>query len=227
MRKIISMIPNTITIMNLLCGCMAVLHAFSGDLETSFILVIAAAVFDFLDGFAARLLKAYSDIGKELDSLADMVSFGLAPSAVAYTMGAEHLAFIIAAFSALRLAKFNIDTRQTTEFIGLPTPANALLFTSMGWIAATESSSVLASVFTNQWVLISLIVVFSLLLVSEIRMFSLKFKSYKFRDNCVVYSFLMASLAAIICFWVSSLPFIIVCYVLISVVAHFGRKRAD
>ena len=177
-------IPNPITCLNLFSGSMAVYYAFLGNYELVFALVLLAAVFDFFDGFAARLLKAYSPMGKELDSLADMVSFGLAPGAVAFsllrqTAFPEWLAFagfIIPVFSALRLAKFNIDERQTTSFIGMPTPANAIF-----WVNAAFSFSGL--LIENSWAILILIVVMSGLLVAEIPMFSLKFKNFSWKSN--------------------------------------------
>ena len=151
-------IPNLLTLSNLFCGSLAVLSAFGGNLERSFWLIVLAAVFDFCDGFAARLLKQYSPLGGELDSLADIVSFGLAPSAVVYAIyctavcepaglpladaagtgvGAwRYVAFIIVLLSALRLARFNVDTEQTSEFIGMPTPACAIFFASTGYLFA-------------------------------------------------------------------------------------------
>ena len=152
-------IPNTITCLNLFSGSMAVYYAFLGNYQLVFALVLLAAVFDFFDGFAARLLKAYSPMGKELDSLADMVSFGLAPGAVAFsllrqTVFPEWLAFagfIIPVFSALRLAKFNIDERQTNSFIGMPTPANAIF-----WVSASYSFSGL--LVANSWAILVLLV---------------------------------------------------------------------
>ena len=137
----LSHIPNFITSLNLFSGAMAVYFAFQANYELVLILVLLAAVFDFLDGFAARLLKAYSPMGKELDSLADVISFGMAPGAVAFSLlraselpeWAAFAGFIIPVFSALRLAKFNIDERQTTSFIGMPTPANAIFWIGLGY----------------------------------------------------------------------------------------------
>lgn len=227
MRRIVSMIPNTITSLNLLCGCIAIFHAFAGDLTVAFWLVIVAAIFDFLDGFAARILKAYSEIGKQLDSLADMVSFGVAPAAVVYAMGAGHIAFFIAVFSALRLAKFNVDTRQSTEFIGLPTPANSLFFVSIGYVVMNDPSCGMAAIYCNLAFLYSAVAVFSILMISEIRMFSLKFKSYKLKDNLLVYGFLTISLIALICFNIAAIPFIICLYVVLSISrnAYEAAKR--
>lgn len=225
MRKIIEMIPNAITSLNVLCGCVATMFAFSGYLEGAFIMIILGAFFDFCDGLAARLLKAYSPMGKELDSLADMLTFGLAPSAVAYVMGAEYVAFLIAIFSALRLAKFNIDTRQTTEFIGLPTPANALFFSSLGWVYFKRDPWFLFQIIENPVVLTVLIIVFSLLLVCEVRMFSLKFKNLGLKDNALRFGFLAASLVLLIFFKVAAFPLIILIYILISVVRHFVQAK--
>jgi len=134
-------IPNSITCLNLFSGCVAVFLAFKGNYEGAIIAILLAAVFDFFDGFAARLLKAYSPMGKELDSLADMVSFGVAPGAIVFSLLSEtnvcewlpFLAFLIPVFSGLRLAKFNIDERQTTSFIGLPTPANAIFWAGLAF----------------------------------------------------------------------------------------------
>lgn len=192
-------IPNTITLLNLFCGILAVISGLKGNLDISVYLIMAAAIFDFFDGFAARLLKAYSPLGKELDSLADLVSFGLAPSILIYyrfsTFLSVHEAatgiwlirllsftpLLIALFSALRLAKFNIDTRQTTDFIGLATPANALLIAMMLHYASLNPGTVV--IFDNFWFFPLISLVLSLLLVSEIPMFSLKFKSMKYSEN--------------------------------------------
>lgn len=216
MRPIINSIPNTITLLNLLSGCMAVVSALNGDFSGAFWYVIASAIFDFLDGFAARLLKAHSVIGKELDSLADMVSFGVAPSAVLYGLGLGWFGFVVAAFSALRLARFNVDDRQTTEFIGLPTPANALFFVSVGYIIEANAVAPLAIFFSTNWLLYALTAIFSLLLVCNLRMFSLKMKNYSLKNNLTIYTYLLLSLVALVVFQISALPFIIVTYILIS-----------
>lgn len=176
MIKYFKFVPNLFTSANLFCGCLAVVFAFDGKLDVALYFVLFAAVLDFLDGFAARLLKAYSAIGKELDSLADLISFGMAPATMLYVASEEiwgftflkYLPFLIVVFSALRLAKFNIDTRQETDFIGLPTPANAIFFISF-------ANLIYYSEFIISQVLIGVITVFfSLLLVSEIKVFSLK-----------------------------------------------------
>jgi CDP-diacylglycerol--serine O-phosphatidyltransferase len=211
-----------ITLLNLLSGCVAAFFVFRGDLQTAFILVCIAAVFDFLDGLAARLLKQYSPLGVQLDSLADMVSFGFVPAAVMLQMyqgsggmgPMAWLTFLLAAFSALRLAKFNIDDQQTDEFIGLPTPACALLVGSLGYLQASAVLSVEA------WWVLAATGVLCFLLVSPIRMFSLKFKTWDFKRNALRYSFLAASLAAIGVLGVGGVAVAIVGYVVTSIVRN-------
>ncbi len=188
--NIIKHIPNTITSMNLLSGVLGVIFAFGGQFDLSFYLMIAAAVFDFCDGLSARALKAYSDIGKELDSLADLISFGLlpaimlnrfmvaavAPENVGMTILC-YLPLIIVVFSALRLAKFNVDERQTSSFIGLATPANAIICGSLIYfVSQDETAGFLTRWASGNWFLPVLAVILSLLLVSEIPMFSMKIK---------------------------------------------------
>lgn len=189
-------IPNTLTSFSLFSGSIATVMAFEGEYFWVVIWVIIAAIFDFSDGFAARLLKAYSPMGKELDSLSDMVSFGLAPSVTVFRFLSEntdrisdnpviveylpYMAFLLAIFSALRLAKFNIDERQSDSFIGLNTPANALFWVSFCY-GLTYSVPVLSP--TLIYTFIAAIIVFSLLMTSEIPMFSLKIKSLKFKGN--------------------------------------------
>lgn len=217
-------IPNFITLLNLLCGCLAAYMAFRGDLQSAFYLVCAAAVFDFLDGFAARLLKAYSPVGKELDSLADMISFGLAPSAVLLEMfqsagGSGHWSlamFLLAAFSALRLAKFNVDESQTDEFRGMPTPACALFVVSLGWLAASGVGPA-----WNPWWLMGVMGLLCVLLVCNVRMFSFKFHSWGWRENALRYVFFALSVAALCILKIAAVPFIIGGYVLVSTVRHF------
>lgn len=182
--KIIRHIPNTITSMNLLFGAMGVIATFNGRFDHAFYLMLAAAVCDFCDGLSARLLSAYSDMGKELDSLADMVSFGLLPALMMHrlmvaTTGEGVLTYIplaIAVFSALRLAKFNIDERQSESFIGLATPACAMICGSFAYYVSNDPSSVLHAWASARFFIPIGTIVLSLLLVSEIPMFSMKFK---------------------------------------------------
>ncbi len=212
-------IPNFITSLNLFSGCLAIYYGFRGNYELVLLFVLLAAVFDFADGLAARLLHAYSHIGKELDSLADVVSFGVAPGVLVLSMlTASELpywvafsGFIIPVFSALRLAKFNIDERQTSSFIGLPTPANALFWVGLGY---SFSEKLIA----NPWYILVFTLIFSGLLVAELPMFSLKFKSLKWKDNQVQYIFLSVSVLLIAVFQVNALALIIGWYILLSVV---------
>lgn len=223
-------VPNLLTLCNLLCGCLAIVYALgSDDLKTAFWLIIAAAVFDFLDGMSARLLKSYSLLGKELDSLADMVSFGVAPAAMMYMIcmgqngGLLSLgAFIIAAFSALRLARFNIDDDQKDSFIGLATPANAIFFASAGWLYSD-------GVFTAPApYLIGVCVVMSCLLISPVKMFSFKFKGLSLSDrtNLVRYLFIAVAAVSVAVFRMMAVPFVILLYIIISVCMNFACKAS-
>ena len=232
-------VPNMLTLANLLAGCAAIVftlqyHAY----ETAFWLIIAAAVFDFLDGFAARLLKQTSPLGVQLDSLADDVTFGLAPAIVMYDLYIRSTSYyglspevmgwlkwgvlIIAAFSVLRLAKFNIDTTQTAEFEGLPTPANALMLMSLAVLAET------GKVVLHQEVILVISLAASLLLISPIRMFALKFKSFGIKSNELRYGFIVAALALIILVPAYSLLAIIVLYIALSTLRWlFAPKKQN
>ncbi|MEZ7873734.1 MAG: CDP-diacylglycerol--serine O-phosphatidyltransferase [Bacteroidales bacterium] len=219
--KIRGSIPNFITSLNLLCGVLAVTFSFRGEEIWAVYCVLAAALFDFLDGFSARLLKAYSPMGKELDSLADLISFGMVPAVLimnryerilgvvndgnAFQTTLSFLSYfplIIVLFSALRLAKFNIDTRQSSGFIGLPTPANALLI--IGLIHFTNVNTIFETIEYNLWFWPFLSLILSILLVAEIPMFSLKFKSLKWRENITVYSFIIFGLFTAVIFVIFS-----------------------
>jgi CDP-diacylglycerol---serine O-phosphatidyltransferase len=291
-------IPNIITLLNLLCGCLAIVCAFDGSLVWSAYLVGIAAVLDFLDGFLARLLKQYSEIGKQLDSLADMVTFGVVPAIVMFKLlkiamlyhypfggpsaalfphanqfGAlwtnfneptmqgplwmeilPYCAFLIALFSCLRLAKFNIDTRQSDSFIGVPTPANSILICSIplilrfsgvwtnSWpndIGGEPSQEYVSGMFTefmrspylmseidmpfmnalllNPWVLIGITVIMSVLLIAEIPLFALKFKSFGWKGNEIRWSFLGLAVALLATLQFVGIPLAIVLYILMSV----------
>ncbi|WP_298063123.1 CDP-diacylglycerol--serine O-phosphatidyltransferase [uncultured Rikenella sp.] len=231
MKKVFAFIPNLLTLCNLLSGCAAVSVLFLGaDFAAAFWLVIAAAVFDFFDGFAARMLHVSSPIGKELDSLADMVSFGLVPAVVAFRMlamsGLGWLAyggFLIVAFSALRLAKFNVDERQTEEFRGLPTPACALFFVSLPMLDADWVAG-------SYLLLLGLTVAFSALLVCDMPMFSLKFKSFGWKNNRLRYVFLFLSVILIVWLRMAAPAAIVLTYIVISIGRVFcctGTERAD
>lgn len=217
-------IPNMLTLGNLICGSSAVvallMHA---DFELAFWLVVASAVFDFFDGFAARLLKSVSAIGVELDSLADMVSFGLVPAVAMFCLWdvapssdlpswMRYLTLTIVAFSALRLAKFNIDDTQTTEFCGLPTPANGLFCLSLAMLMAAGSISL------PQWAILTISIGMAYMLISPIRMFALKFKGFGWQGNEIRYSFIALCVVLIAAFTRYAVPAIILLYIIISAI---------
>ena len=221
-------IPNTITCLNLISGCIATWWAFQGDYQMALLFIIIGAVFDFFDGMSARLLHVSSPIGKALDSLADCITFGFAPSAIVFSfLSSFHihqpfvpfLAFIIAAFSALRLAKFNLDERQAMGFIGLPTPANALFWGSLIWSLKWQSWFE-PYLLPDYWLYIILILIpiSSYLLVSEIPMFALKFKTWGWKGNEVKYIFLLTCIPMLLLLGISGLAAIIAWYVILSVV---------
>ena len=204
--NLVKHIPNTITCLNLISGALSIKFAFAGEYTGAFAMMLMASVFDFCDGFAARLLKAYSDVGKELDSLADVISFGLAPSLILFTYLGEYTTLpywvsytplIIAALSAVRLAKFNLDTRQSSSFIGLPTPANGLFLGALVAFAASHCEP-LHLVLTTTWITPVISLVLALLLVSEVPMFSLKLKSARWSDNKSLYSFVLVLVPLVI-----------------------------
>lgn len=227
-------IPNTITCCNLLSGCVAAVYAFEGVYPLAFAFIIAGAVFDFFDGLSARALTVSSPIGKELDSLADVITFGFAPATMVFSWLREcadayldmlvafampFAAFLLVAFSALRLAKFNVDERQTSSFVGLPTPANALF-----WGALVIGSHDVIVENPYGWILvITLILLFSWLLVAEIPMFSLKFKNLTWKSNRIAYIFLLVSLALLIVWGLNGLSAVIGWYIILSILT---QKRA-
>lgn len=223
-------IPNAITSCNLISGCLATGAAFAGDLPTAFLLIILGAVFDFFDGFTARLLHVSSPIGKELDSLADVITFGFAPATIVHTLLLEHLpsdvqflayaAFLIAAFSALRLAKFNLDERQSHGFIGLPTPANALFW---GALALQLTNADLPAALTDGtlgYILLALVPLSAWILVSEVPMFALKFKHFRYQGNAVRYLFILLSALLLVLLGWSGFSAIIILYIIISIITQ-------
>ena len=222
-------LPNFLTCCNLICGCFAIVFLLEDRGVPAAYLVWAACVFDFLDGFVARLLKVSSPIGKELDSLADVVSFGVVPAMVMYRLiGANtameslpYLAFMIAAFSALRLAIFNLDTRQSDSFIGLNTPANTLFITSLPLLPAHVGTWLY-----QDWLLATLTVVFSLLLVSPIEIFALKFKNFSWADNKLRFTFLGLSVLLVVILGITALPLIIILYIALSLFDRYVLKIA-
>lgn len=216
-------VPNLLTSGNLLCGCLGLISIFENYPIQPAYFIWAACVFDFFDGFMARLLKVSSPIGKELDSLADMVSFGVLPAMVMYqwidsSSGTSWLVYSSVTtilFSAFRLAKFNIDTRQTETFIGLPTPANALFLTSLVFLP----QPIRDVVFTAP-TLSGITLVFSLLLVLPVELFALKFKDFSWGSNQTRFTFMALSVFLIIMLKAGALPFIILSYILISLVGN-------
>ena len=236
-------IPNTITSLNLLAGCISIVLSFEGYLLTAVYLIFLAAIFDFLDGMTARLLKSYSIVGKELDSLADVVSFGVAPSIIVYHLmkitlfGSPEIPpignlvlreivfllipFLIAVLSGVRLAKFNVDERQTESFIGLAVPANAMFFASLYLIIFYSANNAITMLIKNEYFLSILVVLFSLLLVSEFPMFSLKIKSIGFRKNKVRYIFIVLSAILLILLHAIAIPAIIILYILLSAINNW------
>ena len=220
-------IPNIVTCCNLLSGCVASVMAFQSNYEAAVLFIILGAVFDFFDGMLARLLDVSGPLGKELDSLADDITFGFAPSAIVFSLFKEveypaylqpvedyfpYTAFIIAAFSALRLGKFNIDPRQSSSFIGLPTPANALFWSSL----VVGGHSFLVSESFNALYLFILVALMSYLLIAELPMFSLKFKNLSWKDNKTSYIFLLVCIPLLIVFHISGFAAIILWYILLS-----------
>ena len=220
-------IPNTITCFNLASGCFATIMALQGDLKAAIIWIIIAAIFDFSDGLAARLLKAYSPLGKELDSLSDVVSFGVAPGMSLYVLLATavgsleisgiswlpYLAFVIPVFSGLRLAKFNVDERQSTSFIGMPVPAHALLWGSLSYV--------LQQFITNHalYILIACLIASmatSYLLVSEVPMFSMKVKSLKWKGNELRYILIVCGLLFLLLFGFLGIAGTMLLYIILS-----------
>ena len=217
-------IPNLLTISNLICGCIALYLTFQGELVFTAYFIGLAAIFDFMDGAAARLLNISNPIGKELDSLADMVSFGLVPGSVVFHLLEESplsqysfMALVIPIFSAYRLAKFNIDENQNENFIGLPTPANCLVFVSIPLITTFNSDSTIAYLFEIPEILLIITILMSLALVSRINMFSLKFKNLKFQDN--KFRFFIITMSIILLTWLefSAIPLIILLYIMMSI----------
>ncbi|MGX5687891.1 CDP-alcohol phosphatidyltransferase family protein [Arcticibacter tournemirensis] len=222
-------IPNAITCFNLFSGCVGIAFAFNNNLIYAGYAIIIAALFDFADGLIARALSVYSILGKELDSLADVISFGLLPSVIVYqlflaapqlgelSIYLNYSAFMITIFSALRLAKFNIDARQTDHFIGLPTPANALLVASLPMIIS-EAGSFWSSYILNPYFLFIFSIGMGFLLVMEVPLISLKFKSFALNENILRYILLFSAALLIVLFKFVAVPFIIFIYIVLSVI---------
>lgn len=225
-------IPNTLTALNLLCGMMGIYFVLKGQISYGAYFILIAALFDFLDGFVARMLNAYSEIGKQLDSLADLVTFGILPAFILFQMVKENadleympfFTFLIGIFSAIRLAKFNIDTRQSDRFIGVPTPANAMLISTLPFFA--EKFPVSAEWVYHPYFIYVFTIVMSFLLIAELPLIALKFKSFGLKQNFYRYLVLLIGLICIVVFGLAGIPMVIISYIVLSVVEGLLAKNA-
>jgi CDP-diacylglycerol---serine O-phosphatidyltransferase len=223
-------LPNFITLGNLLCGCLGIIMVLNSEFENASLLMLVALILDFLDGFVARLLKISSEIGKQLDSLADVVTFGVLPSLIIYKLlenahlepsYLKYIAFVMAAASALRLAKFNIDTRQSDSFIGLPTPANGMVVATFPFLINDYGK--LGEFLNSPLTLIAYVLIFSFLLNAELPLFALKFKNFSWKDNQIKFIFLISCALLILAFQLAAVPLIILIYLLLSVTVKFKK----
>jgi CDP-diacylglycerol--serine O-phosphatidyltransferase len=225
-------IPNLITLLNLLCGCIALVFAGEANFEMAFFFVCLGIFFDFFDGFFARLFHVSSPLGLQLDSLADMVTSGVVPGFVLFKMLSNsvnsdpslmylpYLGFIITLGSCYRLANFNIDTRQTDSFIGLPTPANALFILSLPLLLKNSDSLLVLELLINPWVLIIISMLSAYILNAEIPLFALKIKKFNLKDNALQLFFLLISILLLVYLQFAGVALIIVFYVLLSIITN-------
>ncbi|MHA7864450.1 CDP-alcohol phosphatidyltransferase family protein [Flagellimonas marinaquae] len=239
-----SYIPNFLTLLNVLSGCIATVLAVLNHLEWAALFVFIGIFFDFFDGLAARVLKVQSEIGVQLDSLADVITSGLVPGVVMFQLlsmaerGGWNLGFIghdaditllpfvgfaITLASAYRLAKFNVDENQVSSFVGLPTPANALLILSLPMILLYHNNETLNNIILNPWFLVILTVVSSYLLNSPIKLFALKFKNWSFKENGIRYLFIIGSLVLLLTLRFLAIPVIVFAYILMSLIDGGGK----
>ena len=230
-------IPNLITLLNLFCGCIALVFAAELNFEMAFYLVCLGIFLDFFDGFFARLFKVSSPLGLQLDSLADMVTSGVVPGFIMFfllqkcqnpatpNLFLPYLGFIITLGSCYRLANFNIDTRQTDSFIGLPTPANTLFIMSLPLVLKYSDSLIPLEILTNQWVLLTITVFSAYILNAEIPLFSLKIKAFSLKKNALQIGFILLSILLLAFLQYSGIPLVIVAYVLLSVVNNRFLKK--
>ncbi len=245
-------IPNALTLLNLFCGCIAVIFAVNNNFVASALFVFLGIFFDFFDGFAARKLNVQSELGVQLDSLADMITSGLVPGIVMFKLieltqltwvdnfyktdstnllleigGGSFLPFLglaITLASAYRLAKFNIDIEQQAYFKGLPTPANTLLIVSLPLIMEFQNSDLINSIILNQWFLIGLTVFSCWILNSKIKLFALKFKTWNFKDNVARYIFILLCIVLLIVLKFAAIPLIILLYIMMSILDNLTSK---
>lgn len=245
--KLLKFLPNLLTLLNLLSGCLAVVYAINYQIQFAVLFVMLGIFFDFFDGFAARLLKVQSDLGTQLDSLADMVTSGVVPGIVmsqmllkassqellSFTDGFENfpylalLGFTITMASCYRLAKFNIDVNQKENFIGLPTPANALFILSLPLMHIYEEYSYINYVLENEYLLVLITILSCYMLNAKIELFALKFKSFGFAENKLKYVFLMISVVLIGILKLAALPMIILCYLALSMISNKRKKKKN
>lgn len=226
-------IPNFLTSMNLALGMVGIYLVLGGDINAGAYCIFLAAAFDFLDGFVARLLKVQGEMGKQLDSLADMVTFGVLPAMIMFKMiesnsEYEYLpyaAFLIGIFSAWRLAKFNIDERQSDRFIGVPTPANGLLISTLPFLA--ERADAAQKILSNPIALVAITVLMSFLLVAELPLIALKFKDYSFQKNVFRYLVIIVSLIFLIILGIAGIPFAIIFYIAASIIEALVARNAS
>ena len=240
--KIKKHIPNLITLGNLFCGTIATIYAVQADFVFAGLFVILGILFDFFDGFAARLFQVSGELGKQLDSLADMVTSGVVPGIIMLKLievntinasnsffdnsilGISLVGLVLTLGACYRLAKFNIDTRQSDSFIGLPTPAMSLFVISLPLIQEYSDTEFALNLITNNYFLITLTILLTYLMNAQLPLFSLKFKDYSVNNNLIKYVFLIASLLMIIFLQYISIPLIIIVYVVLSVISNFSKK---
>lgn len=232
-------LPNILTLGNLLCGTIAVIFAVQGDFLSAALFVVLGIVFDFLDGFVARLLNVSGELGKQLDSLADMVTSGVVPGIVMlqllnnkpvteldFSNYVPYIGLLLTLTACYRLAIFNLDTRQTNSFIGLPTPAMSLFVIALPLIPMYSDNQFFIELVQNNYFLIAVTLLLSYLMNAEIPLFSLKFKSFGLKKNKLKYFFLLASMALMLSLEVIAIPLVIVLYVLLSVGSNLSKKNA-
>ena len=223
-------IPNILTLCNLTCGCVGIVSAFQGDVQTAGIMIWAGAIFDFLDGFAARMLKKFSSIGKDLDSLADLMTFCFLPGTILFMLIQQNstykilpfAGYLLVIFGALRLAKFNNDTRQEDSFYGLPVPASAIFVSAFAFtegFSSMEMNGILSSPFTY----IGIAILLSILMISDIKLLSLKFKDFSLKKNSPRYLLILFSVVLILFLKILALPLIILLYVVFSIALNISE----
>lgn len=232
-----SQIPNVITLLNLFSGCVAVVYASQGYFDWAFLFVCLGIFLDFFDGFFARMFKVQSELGLQLDSLADMVTSGVVPGLVMYQFLKRlvvdswmfeflpYIGFVITLGACYRLANFNIDTRQTDSFIGLPTPANALFIMSLPLVVLYEQNTIVSGLLNSQWVLVVISFLSAFIMNAEVPLFSLKIKNFSFKKNALQLFFLIASVILILLFRYLGIAMVILLYVVLSIFNNLLAKK--